>query len=34
VEVREWIVEEMRTDVIAIDRIYPALQLAKLAGYA
>jgi DNA-binding transcriptional LysR family regulator len=34
VEVREWIVEEMRSDVIAIDRRYPALQLAKLAGCA
>lgn len=33
VEVREWIVEEMKADVIAIDRMYPALQLAKLAGY-
>ena len=34
VEVREWIVEEMRSDVIAIDRMYPALQLSKLAGWA
>ena len=34
VEVREWIVEEMRSDVLAIDRMYPALQLAKLAGFA
>lgn len=34
VEVRDWIVEETRSDVLAIDRMYPALQLAKLAGYA
>ena len=34
VEVRQWIVEETRSDVIAIDRTYPALQLAKLAGFA
>ena len=34
VEVRDWIAEEMRLDVIAIDRMYPALQLAKLAGCA
>lgn len=34
VEVREWIVEEMRSDVLAIDRMYPALQLAKLTGCA
>jgi len=34
VEVRQWIVEEMRADVLAVDRLYPALQLAKLAGYA
>jgi hypothetical protein len=27
-EVREWIVEEMRSDVLTIDRMYPALQLA------
>lgn len=33
VEVRDWIVEEMKADVVAIDRTYPALQLAKLAGY-
>lgn len=33
-EVRDWIVEEMRSDVLAIDRMYPALQLAKLAGAA
>jgi hypothetical protein len=31
---REWIVKEMRSDVIAIDRMYPALQLSKLAGCA
>ena len=34
VEVREWIAEEMRADVIAVDRMYPALQLSKLAGWA
>jgi DNA-binding transcriptional LysR family regulator len=34
VEVRDWIVEEMRSDVTAIDRMYPALRLAKLAGCA
>jgi hypothetical protein len=34
VEIREWIVEEMRSDVITVDRMYPELQLAKLAGYA
>ena len=28
-----WIVQEMKSDVIAIDRMYPKLQLAKLAGY-
>ena len=33
-ELGEWIVEEMKSDVMAIDRMYPALQLAKLAGYA
>jgi DNA-binding transcriptional LysR family regulator len=34
VEVREWIVKEMRSDVLAIDRMYPELRLAKLAGCA
>jgi len=34
VEIREWIVEEMRSDVVTVDRMYPELQLAKLAGYA
>jgi len=34
VEVRQWIVEETRSDVLAIDGMYPALQLAKLAGCA
>jgi DNA-binding transcriptional LysR family regulator len=34
VEVREWIVEEMASDVAVIDRMYPALQLAKLAAGA
>lgn len=31
-EVREWIVEEMRSDVLTIDRMYPALQLAASCG--
>lgn len=30
-EMREWIVEEMRSDLLAIDNLYPALQLTKLA---
>lgn len=34
VEVRDWIVEETRSDVLTIDRMYPALQLAKLVGCA
>jgi DNA-binding transcriptional LysR family regulator len=33
-ELGEWFVEEMKSDVRAIDRMYPALQLARLAGYA
>jgi len=33
-QLRDWIVEETRSDVEAVDRMYPALQLAKLAGYA
>ncbi|HTR58564.1 MAG TPA: LysR substrate-binding domain-containing protein [Casimicrobiaceae bacterium] len=34
VAVREWIAEEMRSDLRAVDRMYPELQLAKLAGCA
>jgi len=34
VEIREWLVEEMRSEVITVDRMYPGLQLAKLAGFA
>ena len=33
-ELGEWIVEEMKSEVMAIDRMYPALQLAKMAGFA
>jgi DNA-binding transcriptional LysR family regulator len=29
-EIREWIVEEMRLNLKAIDQLYPALQLPKL----
>jgi hypothetical protein len=32
--VRDWIVQEMRSDVLAIDRMYPALQLAQKSGFA
>ncbi len=31
-EIREWIVEEMRLDLVAINQLYPALQLPGLTG--
>jgi DNA-binding transcriptional LysR family regulator len=30
-EIRDWIIEETRADLAAVDALYPALQLAKLA---
>ncbi|HXG28442.1 MAG TPA: LysR family transcriptional regulator [Nevskiales bacterium] len=29
-EIRDWIIEETRSDVAAVDKMYPALQLARL----
>jgi len=26
-EIRDWIIEQMRNDMVAIDRLYPRLQL-------
>jgi hypothetical protein len=29
-EIRDWIVEEMRSDLATIDRLYPALRLSDV----
>jgi DNA-binding transcriptional LysR family regulator len=30
-EIRDWIIDEMKSDLQVINRLYPALRLAKLA---